>query len=96
MKFSPRETTTTVRTRADEHFVYAEVCDGGPGLTEGDMRKLFTRYAKLSNVPTGGETSSGIGLSMSKQFIELHKGNIGVRNNPGSGATFWFSIPIKN
>ena len=96
MKFSPRETTTTVRTRADENYVYAEVCDGGPGLTEDDMKKLFTRYAKLSNLPTGGETSSGIGLSMSKQFIELHKGHIGVRNNPDSGATFWFSIPIKH
>ena len=96
MKFSPRETTTTVRTHADEFYVYAEVCDGGPGLTEADMKKLFTRYAKLSNRPTGGETSSGIGLSMSKQFVELHEGTIGVKNNPDHGATFWFSIPIKH
>ncbi|HEY5604851.1 MAG TPA: HAMP domain-containing sensor histidine kinase [Gammaproteobacteria bacterium] len=95
MKFSPRETTTIVRTHADEQYVYAEICDGGPGFTEDDMKKLFTRYARLSNRPTGGESSSGIGLSMSKQFIELHKGRIGVRNNPNSGATFWFSIPIK-
>ncbi|MEJ2181297.1 MAG: HAMP domain-containing sensor histidine kinase, partial [Gammaproteobacteria bacterium] len=91
-----RETTTTVRTRADENYVYAEVCDGGPGLTDNDIKKLFTRYAKLSNKPTGGETSSGIGLSMSKQFIELHKGHIGVRNNPESGATFLFRIPINH
>ena len=96
MKFSPRETTTTVRTHADDKFVYAEVCDGGPGLTEEDMKKLFTRYAKISNRPTGDETSSGIGLSMSKQFIELHKGEIGVRNNPHRGATFWFRIPIRH
>ena len=96
MKFSPRETTTTVRTLADANYVYAEISDGGPGLTEEDMKKLFTRYAKLSNRPTGGESSSGIGLSMSKQFIELHKGQIGVRNNPESGATFWISIPIKH
>lgn len=96
MKFSPRETTTTVRTHADENYVYAEVCDGGPGLTEDDMKKLFTRYAKLSNRPTGNETSSGIGLSMSKQFVELHEGKIGVKNNPDHGATFWFSIPIKH
>ncbi|WP_455221459.1 hybrid sensor histidine kinase/response regulator [Kaarinaea lacus] len=96
MKFSPRETTTVVRTLADDNYVYAEVCDGGPGLTEEDMKKLFTRYAKLSNRPTGGESSSGIGLSMSKQFIELHKGQIGVRNNPESGATFWFCVPIKH
>jgi signal transduction histidine kinase len=96
MKFSPRDTTTIVRTRADDKYVYAEVCDGGPGITQDDMKILFTRYARLSNRPTGGESSSGIGLSMSKQFIELHKGRIGVRNNPESGATFWFSIPIKH
>jgi len=95
MKFSPRETTTVVRTRADDKFVYAEVCDGGPGLKQEDMKQLFTRYAKLSNRPTGNESSSGIGLSMSKQFIELHKGEIGARNNEDSGVTFWFRIPIK-
>ena len=96
MKFSPRDTTTTVKTHADEQFVYAEVCDGGPGLTEEDMKKLFTRYASLSSIPTGNETSSGIGLSMSKQFIEQYQGEIGARNNPDNGATFWFKIPIKH
>jgi signal transduction histidine kinase len=96
MKFSPDQTTTIVRTRCDNDYVYAEVCDGGPGLSEEDMRKLFTRYAKLSNIPTGGETSSGIGLSMSKQFIDMHHGRIGARNNPTQGATFWFGLPIKH
>lgn len=96
MKFSPRDTTTTVKTRADNDYVYAEICDGGPGLTEDDMKKLFTRYASLSSIPTGNETSSGIGLSMSKQFIEQYQGEIGARNNPDNGATFWFKIPIKN
>lgn len=96
MKFSPRDTTTTVKTHADDNYVYAEVCDGGPGLTEDDMQKLFTRYASLSSTPTGNETSSGIGLSMSKQFIEQYQGEIGARNNPDRGATFWFKIPIKH
>lgn len=95
MKFSPRDTTTTVKTHADDQYVYTEVCDGGPGLTEDDMKKLFTRYASLSNTPTGNETSSGIGLSMSKQFIEQYQGEIGARNNPDQGATFWFKLPIK-
>ena len=95
MKFSPRETTTTVRTYSDDDSVYAEVCDGGPGLTDDDMKKLFTRNAKLSNKPTGNETSSGIGLSMSKHFIDMHNGKIGAKNNPGKGVTFWFSLPFK-
>ena len=96
MKFSPRHSTTIVRTRCDNEFVYTEISDGGPGLNDEDMRKLFTRYAKLSNSPTGSETSSGIGLFMSKQFIDMHHGRIGARNNPTHGATFWFGLPIKH
>jgi two-component system sensor histidine kinase/response regulator len=96
MKFSPSDTTTTVRTRSDSQYVYAEVCDGGPGLTEEDMQKLFHKHAALSNRPTGGETSTGVGLHLSKQFIELHQGQIGARNNTTHGATFWFGVPIKH
>jgi len=96
IKFSPRDTVTTVRTYADERFAYAEVIDEGPGLTEEDMGQIFTRYAKLSNRPTGDEHSSGIGLAMSKQFIELHEGEIGARNNPQRGATFWFRVPLRS
>lgn len=95
MKFSPRETTTTIITRHDENNVYAEICDEGPGLTDNDMDKLFTRYAELSNKPTGNETSTGIGLSMSKQFIEQNQGQIGAKNNSNRGSTFWFSIPTS-
>lgn len=96
MKFSPSDTTTTIRTRADERYVYAEICDGGPGLTEEDMKKLFIKHAMLSNRPTGDESSTGMGLHLSRQFIESHEGNIGARNNAKSGSTFWFGIPIKH
>lgn len=96
MKFSPKDTTTTVRTRSDGEFVYAEICDGGPGLTEEDMKVLFQRHARLSNRPTGGESSSGLGLSLSKQLVEQHHGMIGARNNPSRGATFWIRLPVKH
>lgn len=98
LKFSPPDTVTTVSTRHDEENIYAEISDGGPGLTQDDMGLLFTRYASLSNKPTGNEHSSGIGLNMSKMFIEMHHGIIGAYNNDTreqgkTGATFWFSIP---
>lgn len=96
MKFSPRETVTTIRTGVDGSNVYVEIRDEGPGLTEDDMEKLFTRYAELSNKPTGNETSTGIGLSMSKQFIDQNKGQICAKNNSDRGSTFWFSIPACN
>jgi len=96
VKFSPANTETVVRTFLQNGMVYAEICDGGPGLKEEDFKVLFCKNAKLSNRPTGGETSTGIGLPMSKQFIDLHHGKIGAQNNPKRGTTFWIGLPIAN
>lgn len=93
VKFSPRGSTTQVITSLNKGYQIFQVSDRGPGLKEEDMRKLFQKYARLSNKPTGGEKSSGLGLAICKQFIDLHGGEIGAHNNPGGGATFWFKLP---
>jgi signal transduction histidine kinase len=94
VKFGARGTTATIRTRKDDSLVRLEVSDTGPGLTEEDLKKVFRKYARLSNKPTGGEKSSGLGLAICKQMVELHGGEIGVNNNPDRGATFWFRLPV--
>jgi signal transduction histidine kinase len=95
LKFSPRGTTLRLRTHKDDARVRVEVTDAGPGLTDDDFAKLFVKYAKLSNLPTGGEKSSGLGLSICKQLIDSHGGRIGAENNPSGGATFWFELPMQ-
>ncbi|MFV2056230.1 MAG: sensor histidine kinase, partial [Thiohalomonadales bacterium] len=95
MKFSPQNTCTVIHTRHDEEYVYAEIVDEGPGITDEDKGFLFKKNAHLTNKPTGNESSSGIGLSLSKQMIDMHYGKIGAMQNEGKGATFWFSLPIK-
>jgi two-component system sensor histidine kinase/response regulator len=95
IKFSPNGPSKIIlRTRAGEQAVMFEVSDQGPGLAEADLPQVFNKYNHLSNLPTGGEKSSGLGLAISRQMIELHGGEIGVRNNSGKGSTFWFSLPI--
>ncbi|MBN1828718.1 MAG: response regulator [Deltaproteobacteria bacterium] len=93
IKFSPQGKQVTVGTRKTESGVLVEVRDGGPGFTDEDMKKLFVKYAKLSNMPTGGEKSSGLGLAICKKVIEMQGGKTGARNNPEGGATFWFELP---
>jgi two-component system sensor histidine kinase/response regulator len=95
IKFGLPGTEVIVRTFAEGEAVMLEVRDSGPGLTNADLSKIFVKYARLSNRPTGGEKSSGLGLAICKQIIELHGGKIGVRNNPDKGATFWFSLPVN-
>lgn len=93
IKFSPQDEHITVSTRKTESGALVEVRDSGPGFTDEDLAMLFVKYAKLSNKPTGGEKSSGVGLSICKKVIEAQGGRTGARNNPAGGATFWFELP---
>lgn len=95
IKFSREGAQVTVRTALDDTSQICEVQDTGPGLHDEDFGRVFLKYARLSNRPTGGEKSSGLGLAICKRLIELHGGEIGVRNNsPEQGATFWFRLPM--
>ncbi len=93
IKFSAAGKPAVVRTSQSGGAILVEVVDSGPGLTDDDLGKLFVKYAKLSNKPTGGEKSSGLGLAICRKIVELHGGRIGARNNPGGGCTFWFEVP---
>jgi signal transduction histidine kinase len=95
IKFGTRGSKVTIRTKSDRDTLTLEVSDTGHGLSEDDMKKVFSPYSKLTSKPTGGEKSSGLGLSIAKQMVDLHGGLIGVHNNPGGGATFWFSLPFE-
>jgi two-component system, sensor histidine kinase and response regulator len=94
IKFSPPGSHVVIRSQLQGDSVQVEVVDDGPGLTPADQAQLFISGVQLSNKPTGGESSSGIGLSLCKELIEATGGRIGARTNPDRGATFWFSLPV--
>lgn len=94
IKFSPRGAHVTVSTRREDDRLVCEVADTGPGIPEDERERLFAEYARLSNRPTGNESSTGLGLSICKELVALHDGEIGCRNNPAGGATFWFRLPL--
>lgn len=71
------------------------VSDEGPGLSEEDQSKLFNKFQRLSAQPTGGESSTGLGLSIVKTITELHLGSVGCDSKPGQGASFWLILPIQ-
>ena len=95
IKFSPHDTVIIISTWVMDGLITCEISDQGPGLSEEDIAKLFQPYAVLSNKPTGQEHSTGLGLSICKELVTLHKGSIGARNNPDRGATFWIRIPAN-
>lgn len=97
IKYSYPNTVIKVSAREAGNYVHIEVKDQGQGLNFQDMQKLFTKFAKLSSKPTGKETSTGLGLSITKSFVELHKGNI-YAMSPGKdrGTTFIVSLPFRH
>ena len=70
-----------------------EVTDEGPGIRVEERHKLFRKFQKLSARPTNGESSSGLGLSIVKDLIDLLKGSIEVISEEGAGSTFAVRIP---
>ncbi|MBN8704334.1 MAG: response regulator [Bacteroidetes bacterium] len=93
IKYSPPGKKISILLAGDEKSVRIEVEDEGPGLTEDDKLKMFRRFQRLSAQPTGGEISTGLGLSIVKEFAELHHGTITVESLPGAGATFIVELP---
>ncbi len=96
LKFSPANSTTEVATHTDNGSVVISVSDEGPGISDQDRQNLFVRHARLTNRPTSGESSTGLGLAICKEFVGLHGGEIGVQNNQRGGSTFWFSLPVRH
>ncbi len=79
-------------TRTDDAFRF-EVRDEGPGVREEDRDGLFQPFQRLSAQPTGGESSSGMGLYIVRQYVEMHNGHVGVESFEGVGSIFWFTLP---
>lgn len=78
-----------------EPFVLISVSDEGQGLTAADMQKLFGRFQRLSARPTHGESSSGLGLSLVKEIVEMHGGKVWAESlGKDQGATFFVALPI--
>jgi signal transduction histidine kinase len=72
------------------------VRDEGVGISREDLTRLFGRFQRLSAKPTGGENSTGLGLSITKRIVELHGGSIEADSpGPGRGSIFTIRLPLS-
>lgn len=84
-----------ISAREAGNYLHIEVKDDGQGLNVSDLQRLYTKFAKLSSRPTGKETSTGLGLSITKSLVELHKGNIyAISAGKDKGTNFIISLPF--
>jgi signal transduction histidine kinase len=93
VKYSPRNRMVNVFAEKRGDKVRISVADEGPGIREEERPKLFKAFSKLSNRPTGGESSTGLGLWIVKELVELQGGTVGVDCPPNGGSIFWVELP---
>lgn len=102
VKFSPSHTTIYIRIVSVAEAEAGRLCvpalrvlvqDEGPGLTPDDQKRLFGKFERLSAKPTGGEHSTGLGLSIAKKMTEMMGGAIWCESAPGQGAVFAVELP---
>ena len=95
LKFSKSGTFVQVEAQYEPESVLLAVRDQGPGISPEDQRKLFKKFQRLSAKPTGGESSTGLGLAITKSLVEKLGGMIQVESELGQGTAFLISLPRR-
>ncbi len=90
--YSPQNTEITISVHSNQNALFISVMDQGRGIPKEDLDKIFDKFYRGKNPQPGG---LGLGLSISKRFIQAHGGDIEVRNLEKGGACFTVSLPVE-
>jgi len=93
IKFSPPNTHIVISSQLSEHTLRLSITDQGPGISSEDQLRIFQPFERIDS--TEFVEGSGIGLTVSKNIMEIMSGSIGVESVVGQGSTFWIDIPLN-
>lgn len=88
LKYSPSGNEIKVMVATDDRKVQVKIRDYGAGIPVEEEERLFKKFSKLSVQPTAGESSSGLGLSLVKRYMELMDGKVWFERPSGGGSIF--------
>jgi signal transduction histidine kinase len=93
IKFAPEGSQIEVSiSRVQNDWVEVGIEDSGEGIPAGMEDAIFERFSQLETEDAGGFAGSGLGLSICKQIVQAHRGEIGVKSEKGKGSVFWFRL----
>lgn len=94
LKFTPSNGSIHIDLEHDEEKVKVKVKDSGVGMSKQKVESLFLIDQAQSEKGTEGESGTGLGLILCREFIEMHDGKIGVESEIDQGSEFWFELPF--
>jgi signal transduction histidine kinase len=95
IKFNKAGGKVKVTSRQKDSYLEVSVIDSGIGLSKEDLNKLFRIDVKNKSIGTSKEKGTGLGLILSKEYIEKNRGKILVESELGKGSTFTFTLPVS-
>jgi len=93
---TPQGGEIQVTTNSSGGEVTATVSDDGEGIPKDELPHIFDRFYRVDKSRSRGTGGTGLGLTISKEIVEAHGGEITVDSEEGAGSTFVFSLPLAN
>ncbi len=90
--YTPADSIINISANFIKGNLIISISDNGPGFTDEELKKLFSKFYRSTAKTTGG---TGLGLSIVKGFVEAHNGHVTVKNNVPHGAIFTLTIPSE-
>jgi len=95
VKFTPEGGRIKVEARLGDNAAMVSVADTGIGIAKEDQEVIFEEFRQVGSNYAQKREGTGLGLSLTRKFVEMHGGKIWVESELGKGATFTFTLPIK-
>ncbi len=93
VKFTPDGGKVAVRARLADGVLKVAVADTGIGIATADQAAVFEEFKQVGRHYTNKQEGTGLGLALTKRFVELHGGTLTLESEPGKGSTFTFTLP---
>ena len=95
IKYSPENDNVEIKIEAFDEFYRISIHDNGIGIDKKYHGKIFAKFVQLDSAYTKKESSTGLGLTITKELTELHGGKISIKSEVNNGSTFIVDIPDR-
>ena len=96
MKYTPEAGSVTVSIESDDQMITLDVTETGIGIAPEDQEKVFEKFYRAADKRVSNITGSGLGLSLAREVVRLHGGDITLESQVDHGCTFTITLPVSH